>query len=381
MQRLADVELQLVMQGLAAQEILKLARCSRFLLHAADAPFAWQYARLYLDAKPELPSASPLLPKISLPKRIIDWCKKTLVTQKPPPAKVPRLLRHAKVTIKWRKPTNLHTGVLAIASRFPAVYELDASYCGSYNPIHTSTVLSLPSMQQLRVVSIWDDTYITMQAIVQLPYLHTLRLPDSSDPGFSGLYLLSQAPALTSLHITKTFSTNSAQLVHVAACSKLRDLSLSRPWLYGLAWPVFFAHPHIQQLHSLKVDIFCARGTISVSAPPTQQEYVIAFASMHHLHTLHLARCDGVDLMLPALAHAPALRQLIIEPYLSCWYREIDNGPSSLKLAALLTAAPRLHCVLVVSHDKHSVERGRLQKRLESDPVLAASDRFTIQSN
>jgi hypothetical protein len=41
--RLADVELQLVMQGLDASELLQLARCSKQMMHAADSPFAWQH--------------------------------------------------------------------------------------------------------------------------------------------------------------------------------------------------------------------------------------------------------------------------------------------------------------------------------------------------
>jgi len=375
MQRLADVELQLVMQGLAAQEILKLARCSRYLLHAADAPFAWQYTRLCFEAK-ELPSPPLAEISISTPKRIVGWCKNTLVAQKPP-----RLSRHAKVTIKWPKQTDSHLWVLAIASRFAAIYELDASCRNSYDPVHMIHVLSLPSMQQLRVVSTWGNTHTLMQAFVQLPYLHTLRLSDFLHSGSSGAGLLFQAPALTSLHIKDTFIANSSQLVHVAACSKLRHLSVFQPWLYGLAWPVFFAHPHIQQLHSLKVDVFFARGVIDASPAPLPQEYVIAFASMHHLHTLHLARCEGVDLMLPALAHAPAIRQLIIEPNSS------GSCGSGLALATLLTAAPQLHCVLVLKpiiitggplHQKPSVVMERLRKRFESDPLFV-SDQFTIE--
>jgi len=377
MQRLADVELQLVMQGLTAQEILKLARCSRFLLHAADAPFAWHYARLCLDAKPTFP-----LPKISLPKRIIGWCKKTLVTQKPP-LDAPRLSRHAKVMIKWQRQLGSRLGVLAISSRVAAVYELDALWCYyGYDPTDMSLLLRLSSMQQLRVLSVYYDTEIcpdVMKTIVELPYLHTLSLPEaSSRPDYSGIDLLSQAPELTSLHFQDTFfNENSSQLIdHVAACSKLRDLSVVRPCLYGRAWPIFFAHPHIHQLHSLKLHGFCARGQLKFIADEvTQHEFQIAFAGMHHLHTLHLSNCRHIDLMLPALAHAPALHHLTITPELNFWIpvRETETAPSALVLKTLLAAAPQLHCVLVL------VQGMPLRIRFESDAVLSAAARFMIR--
>jgi hypothetical protein len=44
MNQLADVELQLIMHGLQATELLQLARCSHRLMHAADSAFAWKFA-------------------------------------------------------------------------------------------------------------------------------------------------------------------------------------------------------------------------------------------------------------------------------------------------------------------------------------------------
>ena len=289
-----------------------------------------------------------------------------------------------------------HLGVLAIASRVAAVYELDASWLCSYDPTYTTSVLRSPSMRQLRVLSMADYNYIhldVMQAIVQMPYLHTLCLLEYAAsfnvPGTSNIELLSLAPALTSLNIQDSYTTYSSRLVQVAECSNLVDLSVSRPWLYGPAWPVFFAHPHIQQLHSLKLNGFCARGQLPLlieHAATTQQEFQISFAGMHNLHTLHLANCHHIDLMLPALAHAPALHHLTITPSLNMgfWYREMFTAPSTLVLATLLVAAPRLHCVLVlVPPDERSIAMGlRLKKKFESDAVLsAAAARFTIQSD
>jgi len=384
MQRLADVELQLVMQGLTAQEILTLARCSRYLLHAADAPFAWRYTRLCFgdDAKPVVPP-----PTVALPQRILGWCQRMLLlAQKPKP---PQLLRHAKVSIIWRADdviSNLRA--LEIASRIPAIYEINAAWCsGTYALNYTNFLFSLPSTQQLRVLSACDNLYpAIIKAIIQLPHLHTLHLRDTSFPSVSGLglELLYQAPALTSLHI----QDKPERLMHVAACSKLTDLSVLEPRLDGFAWSVFFAHPHIQQLHSLKLDLLSFKHLNG----PTHHDFQIAFANMHHLHTLHLARCDGVDLVLPALAHAPVLCRLTIKPHLTrfCAYGigidsiDTKTAPSALVLAALLIAAPRLHCVLDLgslngSRKECSALRQRLTKRFAFDAIFN-TDQFKIQS-
>lgn len=44
---LATVEMQLIMQHLDAQSLLRLARCNKSLLHAADQPFAWKFTELF----------------------------------------------------------------------------------------------------------------------------------------------------------------------------------------------------------------------------------------------------------------------------------------------------------------------------------------------
>ena len=372
MQRLADVELQLVMQGLTAQEILKLARCSRYLLHAADAPFAWRYARFCFGGnKPVLPP-----PTVALPRRILGWCQRILLTRK---TKTLRLLRHTRVTLSWHANIDSYRGVLAIASRVPAIHEINASwYYGSYDLKHMSLVLSLPSTQHLRVLSVCDNLLPAItKAIVQLPHLHTLRLMNSSYSNVSGpdLELLYQASALTSLHFQDSPSHHHSQLVHVAACSKLRDLSVSRPWLYEFAWPVFFARPHTQQLHSLQMDRFSF-----YSYGPMQQDFQLTLASMHHLHRLHLARCKNVDLVLPALAHAPVLRQLTIDPLLDRYGIDIDtkNAPSALVLAALLIAAPRLQCLIDLRCTKDEHSRQCFKRIFESEAIFS-TDQFTIQ--
>ena len=356
MQRLADVELQLVMQGLTAQEILKLARCSRFLFHAADKPFAWQHTRLCVRTKPE--------PPVALPRRILGWCQRMLSRQlhsrhlpiEPP---LPQLVRHAKVVIRccWQADVDSHLAILAIASRVPAVYELD---CDLVEPDNLALILGSPSMQQLQVLRLssgWRDYErikpTTAMAIAQLPHLHTLYLLGSGDD--SGLAFLSQAPALTTLHIQDAFNRRSSLLTQVAACSKLVNLSILWPSLYGSDWLKFFARPRIQQLRSLKLDSFCVGSGWEVHGP-TQQDLVVAFTSMRHLHTLHLACCDWIDVLLPTLAHAPVLRQLIIETTMQWTY--VGTAVSALK--ALLTAAPLINCLLFMPDKTKTSEISKL---------------------
>ena len=392
MKRLADVELQLIMHGLSVQEILTLAQCSRYLLHAADAPFAWRYTRLCLEATNDPP------PPISLSQRILGWVRRRIAPQVPGEPGL-RILRHAKVTLRCtrRAVKDGHLAILATASRVPALYELDLSnYYGSQNHDHLNLLLGSPSMQQLRVLCLYNETMVynpsTANAIVQLSHLHTLRLPASPyhEDAESGAWdhgFLSQAPALTDLHIQDTFTTlqSPSRLSHVAECSKLTALSVSCPSLYDpSSWANFFAHPHIQQLRSLKLDNLYVQW-FQLQAPFTLQYFAVAFETMRHLHTLHLVGCHEIDLLLPALVHAPVLRMLNIEPYLS----RHTTIPSPLVIAELLaTSSSNLHCVLTLRsagqlfEEVYNIYRQEterwVQQLFEANAILVNSTRFTI---
>jgi hypothetical protein len=58
--RLAEVEVQLVMQCCEQRTFLAVARCSRFTLRAADHAFAWRYGRVRLRCGPQCPPRSAL---------------------------------------------------------------------------------------------------------------------------------------------------------------------------------------------------------------------------------------------------------------------------------------------------------------------------------
>jgi hypothetical protein len=73
LQRLADVELALIMQQLSAVELLQFARCSRQLMYAADNAFGWRHVLLRLNS-----AQTPPAPLHSM-----------------------RLLRHAPTALTW----------------------------------------------------------------------------------------------------------------------------------------------------------------------------------------------------------------------------------------------------------------------------------------
>ena len=67
---LADVELQLVMQGLGVSELLSLARCNQRLLHVVDSDFAWKYApMLHVDSSAPLFQSALRAPRFGVLRR------------------------------------------------------------------------------------------------------------------------------------------------------------------------------------------------------------------------------------------------------------------------------------------------------------------------
>jgi len=283
------------------------------------------------------------------------------------------LLRHLKTTLCWQRGDG-YRAVLATASRAQTLYELDASGCGLVDPSHWSLVLGSPSMQHLRVLRTDSRHPGIIKEIVNLPHLNALYMLALSD---GDLGLLSHAPSLTTLHIHDTgtaMSGNSSRLARVAACGKLTELSVYWPSLYGSSWTIFFAFPRIQQLRSLKLDRFDVGGAIrscSDGIHITKKEWLTSITGMRHLHTLHLANCDSIDVLVLSLAYAPVLRKLIIDPtpmHHHVEFQTTKTAPSALVLAKLLMYAPRIRCVFIVrSNEMMSL----LQKRFESHAALA----------
>jgi len=160
MQRLADVELQLVRYcdwlGALAGYFMRPTR----RLRGDTLAFPWSRPRPRPRPRP-----------ISLPQRMLGRVRRLLFARSPP-SPTP-LLRHTEVTLRWTS---------QLADDIYELHKLD--YC---KPIHLSLVLGSSSMQQLRVLCLCDKTTqvpfnpTIAKAIVRLPHLHTLRLMVSPD--------------------------------------------------------------------------------------------------------------------------------------------------------------------------------------------------------
>ena len=363
MERLADVELQLVMHGLDARSLLQFARCSRPLLHAADHPFAWLHASLH----------------------ILGWQVESASSSSSPPS---RLLRHARLSVRFDKSRPTEQGAIAVQAQ-PFVDALRSLA----SPLHHLTctdatkprisleqwqqILAAPSARHLRTLrmagdmcrSSFDDE--TVRAISRLAHLHTLAVECCAED--SAVWAaLPDAPALTSLQIVDRHRSTleddfgNSCLHYVRQCSKLTHLNI---WSFALALNggdelrSFFADSphHMQRLESLQLTMDCDE---LLPAP-----CVAAFSSLVHLHSLHLAHCTSVSWLLPHVRAAPVLRRLRLEVSNNQVVdQENQDIPAIAAIAALLTAAPLLHCSLLlhtkIEEEWDGVERAQPSPRL-----------------
>ena len=350
MERLADVELQLVMHGLDARSLLQFARCSRPLLHAADHPFAWLHASLH----------------------ILGWQVESASSPCSPPS---RLLRHARLSVRFDNSRPTEQGNIAVeAQQFVDALRSLAS------PLHHLTctdstkprislqqwqqILGAPSARHLRTLHVvgcmyglcFDDS--TVHAIARLPHLHTLVVERcAAHPDMWAA--LHSAPALTSLRMVDMHAMQREEreerfgnscLQHVRQCSKLTHLDIWSFALQGDGFDSFFAgSPHMRQLHSLQL-------TCLECADVPSAAYMSAFSALEHMHSLHLARCASVNSLLPHLRCAVALLDLTLEVAEEQVTQDEDT-PSTSVVADLLLAAPLLHCVLLLHTEIVDTER------------------------
>jgi hypothetical protein len=327
---LADVELQLIMHGLSALELVALARCHTRLFHAATtSTFGWKHSRLSFDVL-RVPSAS-IAPG--------------------------RLLCHASIDLRvdpWEagKEVAEGPGVVLRALDLPLpLHELDMSHAARHTSAVCQQILAHPAMQNLRVLRMHHlhgfgvvDADI-VRLLCALPHLHTLGISPDFRCQPSAFAMLRSVPQLTSLQITDTYSQLARSfLPHVSQCPKLAHLYVRSPALYGpSALRSFFLSPHLRhQLQSLTLDRFSASGLAGCAAP-SPADYAESFAALQSLHTLQLLSVIDVDRILPHLAGARALRWLMIRASAD----QPSMAPSVGVLVQLWIAAPQLaHCTL-----------------------------------
>jgi hypothetical protein len=212
MDKLADVESQLIMHGLSIAERLAVASCSTRLLAVVGSPFAWKHA-----------------PPLSLISRQILRVSSVAGS---------RFHRHIPIALYWKPLLPSAKDVDALLRSPLHLRELDASAHDALTPIIWRRILAHPSMQQLRVLRMHDlskkrvvDGEMT-RLIVALPHLHTLTLAAIVDFNHAPWLLLASAPSLTSLQTNDThFVARSSRLPAIAQCAGVTELYMCEPAL------------------------------------------------------------------------------------------------------------------------------------------------------
>ena len=352
---LAPVEIQLVMRCLNVRSRLSAARCNKQLYAAANHSFAWaqdQMATLRVDN-----NAATLQ---SLAARVRG-----------------SLLRLAPIHLRVLLPATVFDPLCPELFAVPNVQAITAQVPLDFLAVACLFLLPLllhPAAQQLRsldISGIWnyECTEAELHGLATLPHLHSLFLSDAiredisaslppSSLYFSSLTHLKVFPS--PLGLEKLF----ASLSH---CPRLTSLELQCACIdtalfHCLAW---LPPGQLQRLRFW-------RGEVDVmEEPPTS-----ARAALGSLPEIELDEVDGVNLLLPVLSSAPALRLFRWRCDAPQWMPTPNRPfclPSLEPLRQLMTEAPQVQVQLVLSHsfDQWLADSdARVLKADESDALL-----------
>jgi hypothetical protein len=248
---------------------------------------------------------------------------------------------------------------------FSAIHTIDG-----VDPADWLRILSHPSLRaslrRLTMHSAVSTGYVSdamLKLIARLPHLESLSCMPQ-DYGMNDWGMLAAAPALTELRFADAWGGN-RRLSSAPQCPRVTHLHIISPQLYGSAFLSVLSGPSLHQLQSLTLERFFAGGSDGLESPVTS--YSAAFASLRHLHSLVLIRVCDVDLMLPHISSAPALRCLTLQPHSDPWFNNRPSAPSPSVLSALLTASPDLHCTILIQADEAKRIR---RERLNSGEVM-----------
>ena len=396
MERLATVELQLVMHNLDAASLLALARCSRHTLRAADAPFAWQRTLRSTSFWMEIDEPEP--------DWMMDWSEEQKEEYKreereqrkrdhpedikaetiaSPPAK--SLLRHAPISLSWGSfwsesihvATDIDVGrLLAAIPAGAAVHELHTPRCLQLTRSHWIRILTHPAIRQLRTlrrhsgqndptesVDAVSDVEMLSLIAAHLPHLRTLHMdPFLSWADTGALWLLEITPEAAQRrapgHAPAVQPTAAADDVHSegsdAGNCALRHLIVDQPRLYGSMFLEFFLSSHLRSLHTLTLTLLHAAGSMPSLLPISAEDYAAAFSALAQLHTLTLAGVLDIDAILPHVARAPRLRWLTVQQVHGSHCGDRCVLPSEPILRQLLETAPRLQLTLLTLADERA---------------------------
>ena len=283
---LPDVLAQLVMQLLPLNDLLLFARCNRRLLSQADSACVYKHVPPFTHQwSMECPSAGLL-----------------------------KLMRHVPVTLKpgiksrhllWEHAT------LRLYGLDTTEWQISLSGCLQF--------VSRPLMQSVRRLVLegneWYDAQV-LERVAQLPRIETLIMLNTCDsdrpPTMESIRLLRSAGSLTSLSIHDEFDPSSV-LAALVDFPSLTQLTVKKPWIYDEQWVGQFASPGLRKLTSLTLDWCIFMGPTEETDPMNPAHADAVFTSLTQLTALQLKMPFGVDLILPSVRFAVALRSLRIE--------------------------------------------------------------------
>jgi len=175
--------------------------------------------------------------------------------------------------------------------------------------LHSLLTGCLPAVRGLQTLRLYGDSPNSLlQLLPTLAALHTLQLDVGSGNHDAGWNCLAAMPPLTDLTLIFFFATPPQSLLDaVGQCSRLRSLKLTEPNFGPGAFARFCATASMRHLHHLTLE-----GGLAVSAATSADEWRAGFSTLAQLDSLLLKRVEMIDLLLPHLAHAPALRTLTV---------------------------------------------------------------------
>jgi hypothetical protein len=339
---LASIELQLIMQCCDSISLLRLARCCRNTMAAADAPFAWLHAS-------SLPLTIASVAQLSDPHFTIPSG---------------RLLRHVGLSVRWphravargwQGPVS-EEEMTGMARLLPHVRALDASarqlrgedVCALLNHEGVAQWSGLRILLLNKSHMFLLDEQCLRLIAARLPRLHTLGVSLSFDCTARALEPFATSDHLTDLRLVAKGGEVVKGLVSASSLKRLRRLSLVDhtfdSWLSTLSGSVSLR----SSLRHLGLDNpgpnYVHRG-IAEEDEDTQaacrRDHEALFANLPMLESLLLRQCRNVHAMMDALlVHCLQLRLLRLEPF-SLTSRHVANRAHLDQLLSLRPA-----CVL-----------------------------------
>ena len=301
LQRLAAVELQLVMQHCDLHSILFLARCSRQTLAAASDAFPWKH-----------------LPPVSV--------RSSSATAALTERICFSLLRHCSFALRLDhiattciSSSDEVDPILSGVARIPRVLSLDATNRGGLLQGQLAWLLSQPSLhglRELRACTSSLDGRCALLMVKDLQHLQSLYLlsldaarSDVDRSGSGLLAMLPLLPALTDLRITGSSWGASDGLIHAGQCARLKRLALGH--LPGSLWQRLLTSRGLRHLSELELS---HARTLRPFHGADRVDWAACFSNLRYLTSLRLDTCFGVDGILAAVrAHCcTVMRSLFI---------------------------------------------------------------------